>query len=320
MQTTVNEDREKYLGGSDIPVIMNLSPFKSRFDLLLEKAGFKNDDFEGNIYTEYGNELEPKIRDYFNSKSKKDLPPFVEGKHTRKASEGETIGVRIHTDGERVIKGKCEVLEIKTTSRVSDDIDDYKIYLVQLLFYMVMLNAELGYLAIYERPEDFNTDFDANRLRIFGIYIGDYLPLIEEIKRATERFIEDLEIVKENPFISEAELIPSEVSDIAADIVNFENQLSQMKEIEKRIKEDKKRLYEAMAAASVKTWRTPQGFKITLVEGTEDKVKFETRLDEETLKEEHPRIYKKYLREKAVTVKGKAGYIKIIAPKGREEG
>ena len=33
MQETVNKDREKYIGGSDIPIIMNLSPFKRRFDL-----------------------------------------------------------------------------------------------------------------------------------------------------------------------------------------------------------------------------------------------------------------------------------------------
>lgn len=38
MQETVKQDRDKYIGGSDIPVIMNLSPYKTRFDLLLEKA------------------------------------------------------------------------------------------------------------------------------------------------------------------------------------------------------------------------------------------------------------------------------------------
>ena len=67
MQETVNKDRDKYIGGSDIPVIMNLSPFKSRYDLLLEKAGFKEDEFKGNIYTEYGNTLEPIIREWINT-------------------------------------------------------------------------------------------------------------------------------------------------------------------------------------------------------------------------------------------------------------
>ena len=72
MQESVKQDREKYIGGSDIPVIMNISPYKSRFDLLLEKAGYKTDMFEGNIYTEYGNQLEPAIRDYINMSFSKD--------------------------------------------------------------------------------------------------------------------------------------------------------------------------------------------------------------------------------------------------------
>ena len=64
MQETVKKDREKYIGGSDIPIIMNLSPFKSRYDLLLEKAGYKEDTFSGNIFTEYGNIMEEKIREH----------------------------------------------------------------------------------------------------------------------------------------------------------------------------------------------------------------------------------------------------------------
>lgn len=62
----VRTDRNKYVGGSDIPTIMNINPFKKRFDLLLEKAELLENEFEGNIYTEYGNVLEPKIREYIN--------------------------------------------------------------------------------------------------------------------------------------------------------------------------------------------------------------------------------------------------------------
>ena len=71
MQKSVNEDRDKYIGGSDIPIIMGISPFKTRFDLLLEKAGLKENDFTGNEYTEYGNVMESKIRDYVNKLTKK---------------------------------------------------------------------------------------------------------------------------------------------------------------------------------------------------------------------------------------------------------
>ena len=76
----VKVDRDKYIGGSDIPIMMNISPFKTRWELLQEKAGLVENTFDGNQYTEYGNVLEPKIRDYINE-SQKDK--FVEGKDNK---------------------------------------------------------------------------------------------------------------------------------------------------------------------------------------------------------------------------------------------
>lgn len=323
MQDTVNKDRERYIGGSDIPIIMNLSPFKTRFDLLLEKSGYKANDFEGNNYTEYGNRLEPKIRDFFNNVFDKDGADFIEGKHVREANEiDEPIGVRIHTDGERITNYKgsevVEVLEIKTTSQVKETLDEYKIYLVQLLFYMVMVGAPIGTLAVYYRPEDFNEEFDPSRLQIFIAKVEDYKDLIDEIKRAVELFIEDLEKVKENPFITEEELLPQEIPDIATRILAFESQLETMKKIEKQIKEDKARLKEAMEAANVKTWNTPNGYKITLVEDTPSVYKEVETLDEEAFKLAHPKLHKKYLKTELKEIKGKSGYVKITAPKSKE--
>ena len=75
----VTVDREKYIGGSDIPIIMEISPFKTRFDLLLEKAQLKENTFLGNEYTEFGNELEAKIRNYINIQ-KLSKKPYVEDK------------------------------------------------------------------------------------------------------------------------------------------------------------------------------------------------------------------------------------------------
>lgn len=315
MQETVSKDRDKYIGGSDIPIIMNLSPFKSRYNLLLEKAGYKEDTFEGNIYTEYGNTMEPKIRDYIN---KVELKPgcnhFVEGKHIREAQGDEPIGVRIHTDGERVTKLGTEILEIKTTSKVSYKLEDYKIYLVQLLFYMVNTGANNGRLAVYERPEDLSEDFNPDRLQVWAIELEDYQDLIKDIGKALESFIEDLEKVKANPFITEEELLPMDIPDITNRILALEYQLEQMKETEKKIKADKERLKAAMVAASVKSWTTPNGYKITLVPDGEDSVK--KVFNEDKYKLDHPQEYAHYLEDKIV--KGKTGYIKITAPKSKE--
>ena len=318
-QETVSKDREKYIGGSDIPIIMNLSPYKSRYDLLLEKAGYKENDFEGNIYTDYGNALEPKIRDYINSLRHDDKNPlYIEGKHTREATGDEPIGIRIHTDGERVLAEGVDILEIKTTSHLYDDIEDYKLYLVQLLFYMVVAGASWGTLAVYKRPDDMDEEFNPKSLYIYDIDIEDWDDLIGEIGQAVESFIEDLKRVKENPFITEEDLLPVEIPDIAKRVLAFEYQLSQLKEIEAKIKEDKARLKKAMESAGVKSWTTPNKYKITLVPDGENKIVTETVLDEEGLKAKHPKIYKSFLTERSKFINGKAGYVKITPPKKKE--
>ena len=71
----VTVDRDKYIGGSDLPIIMGISTFNTRWGLLQEKAGLKQNTFAGNKYTEYGNVMEPQIRDFINAKRKKKFAP-----------------------------------------------------------------------------------------------------------------------------------------------------------------------------------------------------------------------------------------------------
>lgn len=188
----VRIDRNKYIGGSDIPTIMNISPFKKRFDLLLEKADLLENEFEGNVYTEYGNILEPKIREYINKLKNTNYIEY-------KKIDG---NIRCHLDG----FNNESVLEIKTTSQIRKKVSSYKKYLVQLLFYMQEVKVDKGLLAVYERPKDFCEEFHEERLQVFDIDIKDYEELLKDINAAVKKFIEDLEKVKENPFIEEWEL------------------------------------------------------------------------------------------------------------------
>ena len=314
MQESVKQDRDKYIGGSDIPIIMEISSFKSRYDLLLEKAGLKDNDFSGNVYTEYGNTMEPKIREYVNRSFKVPFR-FKEGKHVREAEDGEPIGIRCHTDGEN----QEYILEIKTTSQIYDNVDEYKSYLVQLLFYMMETERKSGLLVVYERPEDLSEELDPERVHRYTIEIENYKGLTEDIKRAVERFKEDLGKLLENPFLSEEDLLPSEIPDITARIIAFEERISQMKDLEKQIKSEKARLKEAMEAVGVKTFKTPSGYKITLVADGEDKVITEEILNEERLKSEAPEIYLKFTETKKTVKKGKAGYVLITEPKKDKE-
>lgn len=54
--------RAKGLGGSDAPIIMGVSPWKTPHKLWLHKTGREKDNFKGNPATERGHRLEPVVR------------------------------------------------------------------------------------------------------------------------------------------------------------------------------------------------------------------------------------------------------------------
>lgn len=302
MEYDVTIDRNIYIGGSDIPAIMGISPFKTRYELLLEKAGLKENDFVGNKYTVYGQKMEPLIRNFINEQ----MPA-----HAKFEPNKTTVGdIRCHTDG---FNGRC-VLEIKTTSDIYDSIDDYKKYLVQLLLYMQINKVELGMLAVYKREDDFNTDFTHEKLRVYPININDYKALIEEINAEIERFRADLARLKENPLLSEADFQPTALVALADKALVLENRMAEFKEIEKQYKEMKQKLFEAMQQYDVKSWTMPNGTKITRVDGSEASTETVTEFDIEAFKKDNAELYGKY--QKTVTKKksGRAGYVKITMP------
>lgn len=295
----VKKDRDKYIGGSDIPIIMGLSPFKTRWELLQEKAGIAQSDFDGNEYTEYGNIMEPKIRDYINDIHSLNF-------YEDKVIEG---NLRYHYDG--LDREKAVALEIKTTSQIKGGLDGYKKYLVQLLTGMKLAGVKYGLLVIYERPEDFDEEFDPKKMQIFTVDIGDYEAMLEEINLAIGSFVVDWERLKENPFLTEDDLQPFELVALSDEVVRLENALTTYKQIEAEAKEVKTKLKEAMEKHGIKKWTTNNGVKITLVADGADSTK--KVFDEKCFKAEQPETYEKYLVDKIA--KGKSGYVKITLPK-----
>lgn len=296
---TVRDERWRYIGGSDISAIMGISPFKTRFQLLQEKAQIVEPDFKGNEYTEYGNKLEPLIRDYVNETLNRNFAPDV-------LIDGD---FRFNFDG--LDKEHNEILEVKTTSQIHEKLDDYKTYLVQLLPYMRSVGAEKGYLAVYERPEDFDETFNPLQLTIYEVLIGDYSDLLEEIDTQVEMFKRDLKKLRENPFITEEELQPTEVVETANKVLALEQQLESMKQLEKELKSAKAELKRLMQENGIKKWVTPSGTKVTLVPDGEDTVI--SAFNEKKFAEEKPDIYAEYLEDKLKA--GRSGYVRVTLPK-----
>lgn len=295
----VSEDRDKYIGGSDLPIICGISKFKTRWQLLLEKAGLAENTFEGNPYTRYGHYIEPFIRDHINLVYNTQFVP-------NRVINGD---IRCHTDG---FNGEC-VLEIKSTSETYSTVDGYKTYLVQLVKYMEENKVKKGILAVYERPEDMSREFDPKRLQVFKISLDEHRNLLAYVNKEIDRFRVDLERLKENPLLSEQDFLPVSPGIVALTnkIVAFENQLAAMKDIEAQLKEAKKQLYGEMLKHDVKSWNLPNGTKISRVDEVPASTKTVTEFDTESLKATHPGIYKMFLRKVEKKTNGRAGYVRI---------
>lgn len=317
MQESVKEHRERYIGGSDLVAIMGLSKYKTRYQLLQEKAGIIEPEEADNPYTRYGNVMEGVIREHINNSNMVyGEMPFYEDKFIREAEGHEPIGIRCHCDGINA----STVLEIKTTSEIHEDVNDYKYYLVQLLFYMIHFERRYGMLAVYERPEDMSTEFDMRRLQVFRIDRADYKELIFEIGAEVFKFMKDLRDIKANPFLEEEDFIPAELVETSDKIIALEAQLEDMKRIEKQIKDFKAQLKAEMEKHKVPKWRTPNGTLITLVADTPSTVETVDELDLEAMKQDLPELWKPYtdggyMKPVEKVKKGRAGYILITLPK-----
>ena len=283
----VTQNRNMYVGGSDVPTILGLNKYKTQFELAQEKVGIKKSEFKGNEYTQFGNILEPQIRDYINAVNETDFIP-----DTRIDNE---LGVRSNTDGWD--KNYNIILEIKTHGKNPT----LKVYEAQMQLYMYQFNANGGWLALYERPKDFDVEFDASRLKIQEIERDD--EYVQKILDAIETFWIRCEFLRENPEATEQEYYnfgQNEVAVIANKVGRLERQLAGFKELEKQYKEAKQELYEKMEEYDIKKFETDHIVITRVLPG------FSNRFDSTTFKKEHPDLYAQYQKKTE-----KKGYVTI---------
>lgn len=136
------------LGGSDISTIIGINPYKSKFTLWLEMTGQKAKDFVGNDAVEWGNILEPVIRDKFRSET-----GFKVYKNNFVLAHDDFDWMVANLDGE-VIDPAFEgrgVLEIKTTHERNkknweEGCPIY--YMSQVQWYLGVTGYEYAYIAV----------------------------------------------------------------------------------------------------------------------------------------------------------------------------
>lgn len=303
MQEFINDvsvERWRYIGGSDIPIIMDLSPFKSREELLREKAMELDSDFEGNAYTDYGHEMEPKIRAHINQ---------AYGYHFAEYREITEDDCRIHLDGFQQ-EPEPIVLEVKTTSRIKETEEDYIAYKVQILFYMMKTKARKGILAIYDRPDDFNSEFDEERLSIIVVEDDEENAEIKErIANAVIDFKSDIARLKANPNLTCEELIPEDLQEFAH---KYQEAKRKADEYKKEAELLGNLLIDAMRYKGRKSLKFDQsGFRITRTEAKSERTEIVNEFDFEWFKNEHPEMIEQYTKPNLKTTSARKASLRI---------
>ena len=312
----VTIDRQKYIGGSDLPSILGLNAKYgvSVFEFAKQKAGIIPNPFNGNQFTKYGQLMEPVIRDYINAKygvNYLEDTTINEDKHYR----GNTDGIDRNAD--------IPMLEVKTFTEELD----VPFYTPQCQFYLETFNQDKIRLVGYKRPTDFytgidyelendesyfNLEFDENR--IVEHVIERDPKLWDKIEARIIKFMEAVEKLKENPNMTEEEFndifFGTDLMILTNKVAVLENTLATYKNVEKEYKDVKEQLYKVFEEQGLISFDTGT-MKITKVEPTS----YDTvGVDTAKLKEEEPNIYEKY---KTIKTTNRKGYI-LITTKDKE--
>ncbi|WP_142433419.1 lambda-exonuclease family protein [Enterococcus mundtii] len=292
--TNVTEKRTQYVGGSDVPVILGLSKYKTQFELAKEKVGITEPDKSSNPYIQFGNKMEPFIREYINTMNSLNFHPdtFIDKENM----------IRSNVDG---IDTKNQILlEIKTHGATPT----LKVYEAQMQLYFHQTGCNYGWLAMYQRPKDFDMDFDKENLVIKEIERDE--GFIEKILDSIETFWIRVEYLKEKPDMNETEYysIGNDIDKLVARVERFELQMLEFEEKAKIIKAQQKdfrdQLYQKMDENDIKKIDTGD-LVITRVLPTIRK-----SVDSTKLKKDLPDIYNQYLKE--AEVKGSIRIKKVL--------
>jgi len=198
----VEKNRDKYIGGSDLPYILGngMKYGKTRIEFAKQKLGIVPKE-PPNEYTVYGHCIEPLVRNYIND---------VFGYNFVEDSKIDPLKkYRANCDG--IDKEQKMLLEVKTFSGKLD----IKYYEPQCQFYMYMFDIEECLLVGYDRPEDFytgidfsldseakffNLDFDETRLVIYKLKRNR--TMFEKIEIEIDKFKYLLDALKEEEILN----------------------------------------------------------------------------------------------------------------------
>jgi putative phage-type endonuclease len=174
LKTKWHEKRAMGIGGSDIPIVMGISPYKTPYRLWLEKTKkVKQEDISGMFHVVRGVENEPVARAMFEDQTQMKFTPkswVIEGKEFLRCNDD-----GFNDEYKIVLEIKC--MGIKNHIAATNGIIP-KHYIYQIQYNMAISKALLGYFISY-RPET---------KELISILVHPDLELQNELLEAAEKF------------------------------------------------------------------------------------------------------------------------------------
>lgn len=172
-------EARKGISGSDIGVILGVSPFKSIYTLWAEKRGLVSDHIEPSIPMRMGTLFEPAIRQLFSEQH-----PSFEVLETGTWASDKNPNYKANPDGLiRYLDGDLGILEIKHTSQYWSELP--RTYFEQVHWYLATLGLPFAIVAAVTggRYTEYTVEFDQEH--------ADYVyKRVEAFQRMVEHNIE----------------------------------------------------------------------------------------------------------------------------------
>jgi putative phage-type endonuclease len=285
-------EKQTGIGGSDCSIIMGLNPYKSAFMLWLEMTGQAERPKLDSQYVEWGNLLEPVIRDKFRAET-----GFKVSQCNFVLAHQDWDWMVANVDGfvdDPNRKGRG-VLEIKTANeRAKKDWDNGvpNHYMLQVQHYLAVTELDYAYIAVLIGGNDF---------RYYFVERDDYI--IDSIISAERTFVEVNLAAKIPPKIgsSQAEsdwlnFTYPEANEVEATINDyFEEMAAEYYFLNSEIKEKKTRM--DMIKNTIQLYAAENGSlrgeKLRITLPTISKTTF----DSKAFQEDYPDLYDQYKRK-----------------------
>lgn len=282
--------RTNGIGGSDVSIIAGINPFKSVYELWLEKTGQKEPEQTDSEYAHFGTLLEPIVRKEFTERT----GIKVRQKHMLLQS------VRypwMYADLDGVINqnGEPAIFEAKTASAYKEDVWKEEVpaeYVLQIQHYMCVTGAGRTYIAalvggnhfyyhVIERDDDMIAKIVAMEKFFWETNVKGGIEPVPDGSDATTEYFNTRFSTSNGETIS----LPDDALSVCDE---YELISAQLKELEKKKSE---------AANKLKNYLKEAETGIVGNRTVSWKPVVKNSLDSSRLKTEQPELYNSYLKE-----------------------